>query len=96
MITSATVAIQGDAFCVREVGDETLFFAKTGEELHCLNELGTFIWQSIDGDRCVGEIIGRLCAEYEVSPDMAERDVHHFMKVLTEKGLITVRQGAVQ
>ena len=56
------VLVRDDSLSVREVGGETIVLTEAGEELHSLNEMGTFIWRAVDGDRSLGDILEALCA----------------------------------
>lgn len=47
--------------------------------VYTLNETGAFIWENIDGGKTVGEIIGAMVGEYEISPEEAGKDVLGFI-----------------
>ena len=49
-----------------------------------LNELGTRIWQSCDGEHSVGQIVQIIVNEYEVDYPTAERDVIEFLDQMVE------------
>ena len=59
------------------------------DSIFTLNEVGTFIWQCIDGKTAVGEIVDAVCREFEVSRTAAEEDVNTYLADLLEAGLIT-------
>ncbi|MGD0341187.1 MAG: PqqD family protein [Bacteroidales bacterium] len=44
-----------------------------------LNETGAFIWELIDGKRCVKELIDALVEEYETDEKTASEDVFSFL-----------------
>jgi hypothetical protein len=44
-----------------------------------LNETGAFIWEQLDGNRTVGEVIELVVNEYEIDIDSATRDVFEFV-----------------
>ena len=44
-----------------------------------LNETGAFIWEHIDGKRCVKELIEALMEEYETDEKTASEDVFSFL-----------------
>lgn len=56
--------------------------------IYTLNEVGTSIWQLIDGERSVDELIERISSEYEVSKEEASKDVFEFLTTLETEGLI--------
>ncbi|MBN1420689.1 MAG: PqqD family protein [Planctomycetes bacterium] len=82
------VPVRNDGFVVRKLGDETLVLAESGEEVHLLDEVGTFIWERIDGARTVGDIAGAVASTYEVDPAEAESDAEEFLEELLGKGVI--------
>jgi hypothetical protein len=56
--------------------------------IYTLNEVGTSIWQLIDGQRSVDQIIEAIGSEYEVSQAEASKDVFDFLAALEAEGLI--------
>lgn len=89
MTSLETVLVPAESYCVREIGEETIFLSNSGDQIHVLDEVGTFVWKEIDGRRPLGEILDRICAEYDVSRETAERDLLRFVEELTEMGLVT-------
>lgn len=51
-----------------------------------LNEVGSFIWDQVNGKKCVKEIIESVHSEFDVDRKTAENDVMDFFKK-TEKVL---------
>ena len=43
--------------------------------VYTLNETGAFIWEHIDGKRCVNDLIEALVKEYEIDEKTASEDV---------------------
>ncbi|MBN2158530.1 MAG: PqqD family protein [Spirochaetes bacterium] len=76
--------------CIRELGGAVIIITETGDELHSLDETGSFIWRNIDGTLSAGDIVDRLCAEYDVERSRAETDTLMFLETLEDKNLITV------
>ena len=56
--------------------------------IYTLNEVGTSIWQLIDGQRSVDEIVENIESEFEVSKEEASQDVFDFLTALETEGLI--------
>lgn len=83
----------GEAFVTRRIAGETLIVpvsAKVGdlEAIYTLNEVGSFVWQLIDGQRTAQAIAEAVGAEYEVALDRAARDVDELLGILEAKGLV--------
>jgi len=59
-----------------------------------LNEVGNVIWAFVQQPRKVAEITAKIENEYDVAPDVCERDVLALLGQLAEAGLIEVRDAA--
>jgi Mrp family chromosome partitioning ATPase len=58
------------------------------EGVFTLNEVGTMIWQLIDGQTTVRQLIETVSSEYDVGTAEAEKDVADFLLSLEDAGLI--------
>ena len=56
--------------------------------IYTLNEVGTMIWDLLDGERSIGQVIEVVCREYEIAPEEAAKDVADFLESLEKEGLI--------
>ncbi len=56
---------------------------------HELNEVGALLWNLVDGDRSVPEIVGELRRRVEDPPDDLESVVEDFLEDLRERDLIS-------
>jgi len=74
--------------CMRQVGDETVFLAESGSEIVNLNAMGSYIWDLVDGNHSLADILDIICAEYEVEPEVAAVDLERFVTELAEHDLI--------
>ena len=90
MVSLETVPVAVDKYTVREIADETIFMADEGDELHTLDEVGSFIWKAIDGNKSLLTILNEICDEYDVERNVAENDLMNFINGLAEKGIITI------
>ncbi len=90
MVSLETVPVAVDKYTVREIADETIFMADEGDELHTLDEVGSFIWKAIDGNKSLLTILNEICDEYDVERDKAKNDLMNFIGELAEKGILKV------
>ena len=61
-----------------------------GRELLTLNEVGTVVWEAIDGTRDELELIDLVSERFtEVDRSQIERDVRAFLAELESSGLVT-------
>ena len=65
------------------------------EGVYTLNELGTIIWQLINGQTTARELVEAVRNEYDVEAAEAEKDVVDFLQSLEDAGLIRP-SGATQ
>ncbi len=68
-------------------GQEIILYADSGE-VTVLNDVGTRVWELIDGARSVDDIIGVIAGEYVVERAIAERDVAEFLQDLARREAI--------
>jgi hypothetical protein len=59
-------------------------------EVKVLNEVGARIWSLIDGQMSIREIISQVCAEFDVSADVAGADTLAFLTALAQRGMIEI------
>lgn len=80
-------------FVTREISGETIVVPIRGrpedlDSIFTLNELGTMIWNLLDGRTSVGQIVESVSTTYDVSPEQAIRDTIDFLNSLEAEGLI--------
>ncbi len=64
--------------------------------VYTLNETGAFIWDQIDGEKNVEEIISALISEYDIENDTAMSDVLSFLEKMNKFLILrTDREGLV-
>ncbi len=56
--------------------------------IYTVNEVGTMIWQLIDGRREVRQIADAVYETFDVEPTAAEKDTIEFLESLENAGLI--------
>jgi len=84
------VAKNSDQTAHRIVDGEAVVVNLKDSTFQTLNSVGTFIWQQADGRTSVKEIIQRVCQEFEVDPDTADKDCSEFIGELANKGLLVL------
>ena len=80
-----TVQKVGAQFVAVPVGETS----KTFHGMVRLNETGAFLWQRLaEREMTEAELVDALLAEYDVSREIAERDVHRVVESLSENGIL--------
>ena len=61
-------------------------------EVKVVNEVGSLIWEKIDGRRTVAQVVESalesIVKDFEVAPDEARRDALAFLGALREHGMV--------
>jgi pyrroloquinoline quinone biosynthesis protein D len=82
--------LQNSDMAVRKIDDVFYVMHPDTSELHNFNEVATRVWELVDGQRTVAEIVAVITDEYEVEPAEAESDILAFLDQLLQKDLIRV------
>ena len=78
-------------FVVRKVGNDFVAvpigeMSKTFHGMINLNETGRFLWDFFTVEHTMAEGVAALRGEYDVSEEIAQRDVERFLSILVENG----------
>lgn len=71
-------------YCLMKIADS---------ELVVLNETGSCIWEQLKQSRSLQNIVDALVAEFDVTEDVAVREVTAFLQRLRDCGLVDVEAG---
>lgn len=74
----------GDECVVVPVGAQTVDF----RGLITLNETGEFIWEVLQNESDISDIVTALTKEYDIDEATASKDAEEFVKILSEKGFL--------
>lgn len=85
--------IQADNLVTREIAGETIIVpigSSVGElnAIFTLNPMGTMIWEMLRVATPDRAIVQKICQEYQVLPEEAERDLTELLDSLRAAGLI--------
>jgi PqqD family protein of HPr-rel-A system len=70
---------------------ETIVVDPRTREVHLLNETAARIWDLLETEQTLPDLLSALASEYQADGDDLQREVETFVAALTEKGL--VKQG---
>jgi hypothetical protein len=82
------LVIQTDDVIWRRIEDEIVLIKDNGLSTHVLNKTAAFIWELCDGENGVDDIARRLCDRFDVSFEIARRDVRKLIDNLLEVGVL--------
>jgi hypothetical protein len=78
------------ATAARVFSGEAVVITPSDNTVRMFNAVGSRIWELIDGQRTMDDIVEVLVEEYAVAPDTARASLEHFVEELEGKGLIEV------
>jgi hypothetical protein len=76
------------ALAWREIDDETVIISPNESLMHELNDTGSFLWKSIDGNRSAADLAALLVEMYEVTPAVALSDTESLLLELSSRKLV--------
>lgn len=82
-----------DGFVLREVAGSFIVVV-VGEQVKNfkgiikLNEVGAFLWSSLEKGATKEQLVEKLLSEYEIDANTATSDVDDFIKYIKEAGLV--------
>lgn len=80
----------------RTIDGEAVVVNLKDSTFHTLNPVATFIWEQADGRIKAKEMIEKICQEFEVDWDTAEKDCLEFLGELVRKGLVVLSRNPVE
>ncbi len=83
------ILVKAPATAWRVIEGEAVILSVDTKVLRGLNPSGSRIWELIDGQRSLDEIVDVIVKEFEVEPPHAAQDVRSFVQELLDKGLVT-------
>jgi methyltransferase-like protein len=92
--SSQEIYRKDDSFVSRRIEDEVVLVpirqnVADLESIYTLNDVGTYIWEQIDGHRTTGEIVALVVEEFEVTKEEAQKDLTEFVEQLSTLGALT-------
>jgi len=94
-----SVVRQSPNIVSRNIAGEAVLvpIARTADEvdsIYTLNETASTIWDALDGQRTLGDILDLVVAEYEVTREQAEQDLYDLVAQLSEVRAIVIEDAA--
>ncbi len=71
-----------------ELDGELVLYDPDSEVVHTLNTTARFIWEHCDGAHGIEGIVRELTARFDISPDVAQKDVEQVLAQLQDLALI--------
>ncbi len=99
IVSLMSVVRQSPNIVSRNIAGEAVLVpvARTADEvdsIYTLNETASAIWDALDGQRTLGDILDLVVAEYEVTRQQAEQDLYDLVAQLSEVRAIVIEDAA--
>ena len=78
----------------RVIDGEVVVLIPEEAALHALTGCGSRVWELIEEETAISEIIQRICAEYEVEPQRAREEVTEYVHKLEAMKLVEIIPAA--
>jgi hypothetical protein len=85
---------RNSATAYRIINNEAVILHLDSGIYYSLNEVGARIWDLCDGNSNIGNITEIICDEFEVSKEIALRDILEVLSDLLQEKLITVHENS--
>ena len=80
--------VQKEGNVVSDMDGEKVMLSVHNGKYYNLGEIGGVIWGLMDAPKSIKELVDRLTAEYDVSPEECEGQVQSFLNMLKKEELI--------
>ena len=90
MISFDSILYQNPNVVSRVVENEAVLIIPEQGEVKVLNEVGSRIWELVDGKRSIQDISSLICLEFDVDQETAEQDTLEFISDIIDKGIIKI------
>jgi hypothetical protein len=88
---------KSSAIASRLLGGEMMIMSAVDSTFFTLNPVATVIWQAADGRTPLSQIVEhQVCSKFEIDPEIARRDVEHFVEELSGHGILLVSERPFQ
>lgn len=87
-MTGDAVIFKKEGVIYRNVDNQAVIVDLESSYYCNLNEIGTIIWEQIDGQKTLSDIAGYICDKFEIPEEQALEDVREFLDDIRKKGLI--------
>jgi len=91
MIDLNSRLVKNEDIAWRQIEDDAILIDMDEEEVTHFNAVAAQIWDALDGEKSVAEIIDFICGQFEVGKDKAKKDVLAFLKKLFQREIVKIK-----
>lgn len=89
-LSASSVLIKNSKVIGQVVESEVVLVLLEKNQVKVLNEVGSRIWESLNGERSIADIANIICSEFEVAQQESLDDALIFLEELLFKGIVSV------
>lgn len=89
-LTLSSKIIRNPEMVSSDMDGETVMMSMENGEYYGLDPIGSRIWDLIEKEMSIEQLIGVLLEEYDVDRNQCEEDTFAFLNELLDKNLLTV------
>jgi hypothetical protein len=89
-LSSSSILTKNSKVIGQVVEHEVVLVLLEKNQVKVLNEVGSRIWELVDGERCIADIASIICTEFDVSQQESLDDTLIFLEELLFKGIVSV------
>jgi ornithine carbamoyltransferase len=82
-----------DTVFAQKVDDEMVLLDMNSENYFGLDEVAATIWQAMQENESLEDVLEVLLEQYEVEKDVLEKDLFAFVEKLKKSGLVEVKEN---
>jgi len=72
----------------KEFDGTGIIFDPQNNQAMALNKVGVVIWEALEKSLPKPEIVNAVVAKFDVTPEIAAKDIENFLETLKSKGLL--------
>ena len=95
-MTSPMYILRSPNIAARRIGGELMLMASSNASLYSLNDTAALLWDAADGNTPLDVIVGTLCAQFDVSQDVAYTDACEGVEQLAANGILQLSHAPFQ
>lgn len=80
--------LRNENYIWRIIDGETIIMSPYGDKLYALNDVGTFIWELLDGSKTIDDIVSNILKDYDIEKNIVYNDVIRFIEKLLENNIL--------
>ncbi|MGQ9611166.1 MAG: PqqD family protein [bacterium] len=85
---SSETFLRNENYIWRIIDGETIIMSPYGDKLYALNDMGTFIWELLDGSKTIEDIVSNILKDYDIEKNIVYNDVIRFIEKLLENNIL--------